>query len=348
MLFLALLPAALGLSCYKYQCSNLDGNTCISYANNTYSIDPCSSSNEYCPLTAPGSTEPSTCTKLTPTTGSKSYPGEPCSNSTDCVYGNCTAHECFNGNTTCTLDTQCNPGHYCSNGLCTTQLAVNATGCTSETSCVNNAFCDFNQTQSKCIAYYTLPALTPVAYCKASINPACQSGYCASDTTGSQYLCTPTLESFFRIPAACTDSSNCRAVALPSSNFTTNSIVTECSCGYNSYANAYCGLFNGDSPAQNYISQLKAWISSSEIKECNTARRFESDCYDAFWDKSNADKLTLYKTYTQNYPFLVDNSDCVKATYTSFYWSLDSTPDNDDDDSAAWLAATLGLFLAVA
>jgi hypothetical protein len=120
-------------------------------------------------------------------------------------------------------------------------------------------------------------------------------------------------------------------------------INTECSCGYTPDGAAYCGLFYGDSPAKSYLTQLQAWLRTSAVAECNTARRFKQDCYEAFWDGTNADKLTLYSLYFQNYPQLIDNSDCVKSIYTSSYWSLEQNSDNDedDDDSGMWVVPGL-------
>lgn len=350
MLLVVLLSTAYSLTCYKYECADLDGSTCISYANNTYYLDPCSSSNEYCSPSSPGTSDSVSCTKITPSTQPSSYPGEPCSQSTDCVYGACVAKECYTASLACTSDAECNPGNYCNNtNSCSAQVALNSTGCTSEASCVNNAFCDYNSTQSKCLAYYSLPAYTPVAYCPNGVNSACESGYCALDAEASQYLCTPTLTNFWRLPAACSESDNCRSVNLPANFSSSDSISTECVCGYNPLANAYCGLFNGDAPALSYFTQLKAWLKTSSIKECNTARRFSQACYEAFWDQSNADKLTLYGTYFQMYPQLIDNSNCVKAIYTSAYWILENqdSDDDDDDDVALWLLPTYGLMLVV-
>jgi len=53
-----------------------------------------------------------------------------------------------------------------------------------------------------------------------------------------------------------------------------------CECGYNDDAKAYCNVFAGDNVGQDYITALKNFLNSNALQKCNTARRWNVECWD--------------------------------------------------------------------
>jgi hypothetical protein len=95
-----------------------------------------------------------------------------------------------------------------------------------------------------------------------------------------------------------------------------------CTCGYNSEAEAFCTLFPGDDLYQNYYLSLENWLFSEISGRCNTQRRFNQYCIDSFWDEPNTQELQIFYAWYSNFSLIQHNPTCVKETLTANYWDL--------------------------
>lgn len=127
----------------------------------------------------------------------KAFPGEPCSNSTDCwsnvlcVQGTCVG---LDVGSACDEDQECDVGMFCSQvigtgGKCAYQLQVNGT-CYSDFQCDNNLGCNGIGIQNlgTCTPYFSIPNDSPVQNCVDNggegISYLCMSGSCSPTTPG--------------------------------------------------------------------------------------------------------------------------------------------------------------------
>ena len=80
--------------CYGFECASLPDNYCVMTANSTtFHVSECASG-QYCNF----GSEPRigynyTCAEVTPV-HKFSYPGEPCSNQSECLEGDCISGKC--------------------------------------------------------------------------------------------------------------------------------------------------------------------------------------------------------------------------------------------------------------
>ena len=159
------------ISCYKYACKpdniTFSDDTCSYYNSDdsTYYVSPCTNSTMTCDL---GSYN-STCTMPTPdpTPSYNSYPGEPCLNQGDCVYGTCDGSRCVGSKKggPCVNNYECDPGFKCNGSNCDEQIAVGDTGCTVDEDCVSYAACNIVDTVGTCVEYFSVKVGQEVADC---------------------------------------------------------------------------------------------------------------------------------------------------------------------------------------
>jgi hypothetical protein len=84
-----------------------------------------------------------------------------------------------------------------------------------------------------------------------------------------------------------------------------------CKCGINADKRQYCEPFPGDDPGVDYLNAAKSFVNSGALELCNTARRFESACWELSVNTTRYEKLIQTYDYFSNYPKYVDNPICV-------------------------------------
>jgi hypothetical protein len=299
---------------------------CVAYisSNDTYLLKPCNATSAatFCD---PESTTNVTCTLAPPPLVSDNlFPGEICKTGDDCFYiKTCNADNRCAGlpvGATCIRHGVCNPGLRCdyNTNTCKQQIDTNDKGCQTDQDCNNGAGCNITTTGGVCIPYFSVDVGEVVSNCDEhyEISDFCETGWCLktgffSDTG----LCITAPVSLNVPPHVCTTDSDCTGTTGQST------FSGSCQCGYNPEGAAYCSTFPGDPPGLAYIDALKYFITSGALEVCNTDRRFSEDC----WKVSNG---TSYYTmvaalqYFDNYPLYVDNSECIKQTYTRKYWDI--------------------------
>lgn len=265
-------------SCPIYQCqedtSKYSLDQCFNVTTTTYFLRPCQ--NGY---SCSSATKNCTWSSVTSTSAPFAYLGEPCNYNLDCIFGQCTNKVCtgLEASEVCKSNDQCNPGLFCNSesDMCQEQYTIGQVGCFADTWCENGAGCNTTGLNpGTCIPYLTLDDYTHIGFCSNNINQMCQSGGCIT-LSGISY-CLPSVKSAGNLPVLCSGlKTDC--ASLPDSKFN-NTFYQTCSCGYNNYGASYCGLFPGDQPMIDYVTQLKKWYESTEIKFCNTQERLSLNC----------------------------------------------------------------------
>jgi hypothetical protein len=314
MLLMFLLPFSLSLQCPSYSCKlssqQFSMQQCIFSNSSSLWLNPCSNPLlSYCPP----SSKNSTC--LPPPVSNPaaaSFPGEPCSQDSDCVAGMCYQSRCnsqtFMGQ--CTSNADCNPGFYCNQAqsVCLFQLEINQTGCSSDFDCVNGAGCNFNV----CVPYLTLLAGSPISQCTGNVNWLCGNLTCAS--FNGSFACGGIVT---RNTETCQKDSDCKSDLDPVLNV---NYYSNCLCSYAKSPQTLCSLLPGDNMYQQYMSQMKMWVGNQLIRLCNTERRFSSQCISNY--AGNRNQLLLNRYYVQLYPMIDNNEDCTQEIFNQQYWSL--------------------------
>ena len=268
--------------CNIYSCKPpnfpLQNNTCI-YPNLLYSsyyIQPCPSSAPYCSSNL-DTLSNITCSSTPQSASLSSYPGEPCNQTSDCLFGQCTSGVCFNQGQTCKSSSDCNPGFRCSNSLCVALLKKGQTGCTTDYDCVPTAGCLKNSTTTTCVAYFSLKSNTKISLCnkmyQGGYSFLCQTGTCLiTNSKTSAGICSEAPVSSNINPNLCKSNNDCKGYTSIL-NYT-----GVCTCGVNPYANSYCQPFLGDKEGISYLAALKAFVTAGYALQCNTLRRFSQQC----------------------------------------------------------------------
>jgi hypothetical protein len=148
--------------------------------------------------------------------------------------------------------------------------------------------------------------------------------------------CLPKLKSAHSYPTLCAHDDDCASEPVDGVVY-----YTECTCGFNSDSNSYCGLFPGDGPAEDYIEALQSYIGEAAINTCNTERRFEMECLKYNYRMHYYNILTYFKTRYYDYPLIQNNDDCVRAVYTLDYKWAQANYDQDDSAVTNWVAGVL-------
>lgn len=310
------------LSCPKYACAvtPLSSGICISFANNTHSLAPCSDPlKPYCNTTLSGSI--SICQAAPTLLPTKAYVGQFCNTTVPCVYGTCSNSVCV-GKTqgkSCGSHNECDVGLRCTETRCYPLLRVGDVGCKKDEECELKAGCNLLMGSQKglCNPYYSVEEGGIATDCTNERSKLCKSGVCITiggkASKQSYCIAAPALNGTF--PLTCTEQSNCTGISRPWN------YPGVCSCGYNPTGTAYCSLFPGDQPYQLALSSLAALIAKHTFLACNTARRFQPDCLKTV-DPTLYETYRVQSVYAEFYPQLQGNDNCVKRIYTNYYWTM--------------------------
>lgn len=327
-------------TCTKYECAgskvNMGNSTCILFDGDKYALKSCSEYDEtpYCNPEFAGHNV--ICTP-TPYSVSKSYPGEYCKKSNNCLYGTCVENACFykQSGENCTLHEECNPGLYCKATICSELIEIGQTGCTDDYQCVNNAGCD----HGTCKKYFSVGTKEWVNSCPSNhTSYLCESSFCFNG------LCLDAPESSFSSPKVCGDDGVCISTDYEESEGVL--FYSSCQCGYNSDSNKYCSLFPGDKSYQKLLSYYREWMASSEVLKCNTIRRWTYECISDYMDKDTADNIDYYSTISVHYAQIQNADDCVyEIVYPRSYSKL--IQENEDDDFSLSLLVSIAFLLSL-
>ena len=179
--------------------------------------------------------------------------------------------------------------------------------------CQNNYGCY----QGICTAYYTVDGLQQVDTCTENENYLCKSGACRN-VGGSNY-CLQSSKSAAALPISCIFDDDCTVNEAVGSD---SNYTTYCTCGFNGFGFASCGLAPGDTIYVNYTSAMSYWLSSTNVTNCHTTRRSDLGCIRNFWSYENFTTLAYYQAYTTLYAQTVYNDDCVKNVFQAYFWGL--------------------------
>lgn len=307
------------VSCSSYMCepSNvvIPPTNCIQVSGSNVYINPCSTlSAPYCNTTS------TLCTSSPIGTTQISYPGESCGggcfNNAQCNNNICQGK---NNLDSCQSHGECSPGLMCAeNKKCLAQLGIGLSGCRDYNDCVNSAACNltYSSVNGICLEYATVATGQTVTDCVGGFSHLCETGICSlsGEVFGSLGVCIEAPTSVGRIPKNCTLDTDCQG-----SNGN-DIFLSTCQCGYNNQGTAFCKPFIGDLPGLNFI---ETWASAMQktVGKCNTVRRAAQQCL----QKVGAYESTLLATWEFEYfPELQGNDACIKAVYTSPYWSRPS------------------------
>ena len=334
--FFNITPSSFG--CQAHSCANLQGwqaGTCLTFteATNGYAINPCDpdSQDPYCDFRRAERNKWRNVTCGPAPSAPLKHPGDPCQYGDECYSGSCLNGFCrgIAEGQSCRSSEECNVGLYCEslNYLFTCQplIYTGSSGCGSDYDCVNSAGCNYgaNGPPGVCVTYYTLPLGSQVACSVDGLSNLCGSGACYNGGNGLLGICVPPPVSSSPLPTLCTVGGQCTG-----RNQVGQSFVGTCVCGYNGNGSSYCKPFIGDAPGINYLTATISFLApAGPIGLCQTTRRFSQDCFDLVAQNIGQDPRIWYSQYLYftYYPYLVDNDECVKATYTNEY--CDNLPD---------------------
>lgn len=313
------------VTCTPYKCK-LDeqaftDETCVYYdtdAKINY-IEPCDSGYE-CVGNLGGNF---TCSVETT---EKAYPGELCSQASDCDSNVCTAGFCIGKaiDQACSDDEDCAPGSYCateSTNLCST-LKPTGSACLRDEECAYGDFCKINpgSEAGKCTAYFSTASGTAINECRSEyIDWQCSTAFCVIITDSETKVSTNECSEIYTVEkpsTPCTSDDDCSATNSDKSD----SINTTCKCGYSEAAHAYCEILPGNDAYSSYIRYAKLWFASGNEKNCNTSRRGNLACAEAHWDSENFYTLQYYALKTQLWAEIHDVKTCVQEAFLSEYW----------------------------
>lgn len=308
------------LSCIPYRCKTDEqedfDKRCVFYdteAEINY-VDPCDSGYEC--LGNPKSDY--TCSVKTT---EKAYPGEICSQASDCDSNTCTAGLCAGKaiDQPCTDDKGCAPGLYCATESTNTCSLLKPSGsaCFKDEECTYGTFCKISSGSGRCTAYFTTDSGTAVDKCRGElVDWQCSTAFCIEVTNEDtkSYQCSEvyTLE---KPSTPCSKDDEC----VGKNSDETKSMNTKCKCGYSEDAHAYCELLPGNTEYSNYIRYTKLWFESKLESNCNTARRGNLACVEAHWDPESFYTLQYYALKTQLWPQIHDVESCVQKTFLGDY-----------------------------
>lgn len=253
---------------------------------------------------------------LNPAPAAPAYPGEACSESSDCNTNNCVNGICIGKqlNQPCESDGDCAPGLHCDD---VTKKCIKLLGL--QTACIRDAQCDYSyycqikpgSSAGQCAEYFDISDDEEVDSCisPSEFDYKCKSGSCGAVNNGvykcySKYRRTyPTLD--------CTSDFDC---IVPNTPYTST-----CNCGYSRTGTAYCKTLVGDDPYVNFNKYYKNWLSSGKAKDCNTMRRGELSCMSKHWDVESYNALAFFYFQIQYWDNIKDADEEVIKTFYPDY-----------------------------
>ena len=330
------------VNCDKYKCGKLSNeNYCIEYFNNMYNLKPCTNG-KYCPPI--DNQSHSVCLSMGESTENTAWPGEPCTSNSTCAYGYCNNGICKGKSSyeSCKSTEECDVGLRCSlnQERCIGLLDLgesSKTGeyCMQDYDCVNYAGCNVteNSQQNPCVEYLSVKESNYIN-CNNDNNMLCTSMNCYE----SANLCTGFLTLGSSYIVSCEKDSDCKSSTYPTPFF-----YTTCECGYNPEGTAFCNLFPGDKPYQEYYRYLQKWLQSEEVKKCHSMRRLSMNCMKHYWDEENYLNYA-YWYYTAHYfPKLQNNDDCSFEIYNKDYKAIQERVREEQDWSLYLTVSAMAL-----
>lgn len=339
------------ISCPRYVCTHDDSdwqqNQCILYDKEiTHFIEEEELYIKMCPDTfiCPSNRLlNATCIEERPS----KYPGDYCNHNKNCTSYVCTEDRCGGGkgiNEYCSNMYECMSGMYCD----VESLSCQETK-TIDQICYTSYACDSMLTCNlgKCVRMYSLEIGSKTDVVKGyGYAEACESGFAQSDDSG-EFVCANPPKSPEGGPFECDPGSLCYSDDGQHSR--------PCTCGYNEDGIAYCPEFEGDTHLQKAITLFRSLPFAHTV--CNSFSRNSVECLIGSGNKNHMDTYFEYmtnKTMYQYFPYLQNNSDCVKEVYTSYFWGLkiewkDADEDDKDekDDFASRIVAAVGLLVGL-
>jgi hypothetical protein len=76
----------------------------------------------------------------------------------------------------------------------------------------------------------------------------------------------------------------------------------------------------GDTPGLSYVREVKFFVDQGFLSKCNSARRYNVDCFNLSSKSAAYTSMMDSKTLFENYAAIVGNDACTQATFTCFYW----------------------------
>jgi hypothetical protein len=329
-------PSNISLTCPLYNCRSPSTTSsffsiCLLYSNfsiPSYSLIGCHASsffNNFCDTSSLNTSDPSTFTvycSIPELSFTSLYPGEgPCSSNSTCVSNICENGVCAGlpMNEPCSQSAVCEPGLSCQPNsfnttlLCQPLVRPNQGACFSDLDCVNSAGCDFNATGGVgvCRPYFSVPVGGEILQCPGNVSLLCAQLQCSNSSTGHFYCVAPKTSS--QLPMPCQKDLDCAS--------SDGTLFSQCQCGMNSYAQAFCAPFPGDKVVVSMVKILKQWVSSLSILSCSNTRRWSFECMKK-WKFQRYDELRYRILEYQMYALWQENLelDCVRDVMTYLYW----------------------------
>lgn len=236
----------------------------------------------------------------------KLYPGQNCTDGTQCNNGRCENSICqgIARNAACISTANCQPGDFCYESFC--REAGNVGDICNETLlCKIGNLCD----SVTCVRQFSLEngqetALVP-ENSEAGFAPSCISGF-ASGINAGVGVCAASAHST-SIPL-CLVGQTCKSSLA---NYTKS-----CECGLNGLA--FCPSFEGD---QYLVNAIKNFNQISGV-DCNYELGLSPGCYGK--DLQRLLGFYYYRTnltYYENLPLLQGNTECLNQGFMAEYWS---------------------------
>ena len=303
-------PETAALVCLKYACGNwTNTGTCLQTNSTNVLIQPC-----LAPLVC--NTTTGLCATNPVPPASPGWPGEACSASNPCAYGNCTSRGICQGaavGAVCAQHDQCDTGLMCnSTGVCAPLLPGGTAGCRSTFDCDYSSVCNktFTESTGTCVIRGSVNLGQTVTDCNNSFSLMCGSNACKA-SNAQQFIgsCSPAIQSAYNMPVGCGQNADC--VGTDGTNY----YVGSCQCGMNPTGSAYCAPFWNDIPGITLRNTMQLVYGHSD--RCNTVRRYTNACFTA---TGNLNRMMVASFGFNYYPQLQGNDKCIKAVFTATYW----------------------------
>lgn len=341
------IPIVASQSCQKYGCHtggySISPTCAYVSPTNDVVLQICDSISEpYCDASSTGIRN-YTCKSSSLVIPRVSYPGEPCSQDSDCITDKCALGFCAGSQpgATCVSNSDCGVGLYCNSGFfCAAQLPAGS-ACTSDYECLNSYGCNNTLFEDgTCVEYFSIPYGYVTGMCidllTEGLSNLCQTGSCYSLSPGSNSLgvCEPSYSNLYEYPKECEEDIECVGYN------TVNSTIGICSCGMNLNGNSYCDAFLGDPPGNASQSILQLHTKTPGISNCHTQRRFDEYCIlknlgpDSAYEYSKSKQLATDTARYQN------NDYCTQSILNYNYFNITPAnfkcPSYSCDNTLAW------------
>mmetsp|Transcript_14019 Transcript_14019/g.14045 ORF Transcript_14019/g.14045 Transcript_14019/m.14045 type:complete len:95 (-) Transcript_14019:42-326(-) len=92
----------------------------------------------------------------------------------------------------------------------------------------------------------------------------------------------------------------------------------------------------GDAPNQPWMNIFNQWINSPELLNCNTVKRFDSNCVQTYWSAKQYNAFVYYSLQNSLYNRLVGVEDCVLNTFAENYVQAQNAFINSNAEAVAF------------